>query len=142
LEDYFSCFAGISLVRLGIGLFAWLLLSAPRANENMDAYFFQINQQANPDYQMYLSMRYNQVKLNSIPTFLWFWFHGGFGALKFYMGQIGIGVVYLLFSWTTIPFLVAFVETFLIAVQVERSSRQKIIEMATIFGVRYLPHMP
>lgn len=38
---------------------------------------------------------------------------GGIGAHRFYMGEIGWGVVYLLFSWTAIPMLAGFVEAFL-----------------------------
>jgi TM2 domain-containing membrane protein YozV len=35
---------------------------------------------------------------------------GGLGAHKFYLGKIGVGIVYLLFSWTLIPSLIALVE--------------------------------
>lgn len=35
---------------------------------------------------------------------------GGLGIHKFYLGQIGMGIVYLLFCWTLIPALIAFVE--------------------------------
>jgi len=35
---------------------------------------------------------------------------GGFGAHKFYLGQTGAGIVYLLFCWTFIPALIGFVE--------------------------------
>lgn len=35
---------------------------------------------------------------------------GGFGAHKFYLGQIGLGILYLVFFWTFIPAIVAFVE--------------------------------
>jgi len=35
---------------------------------------------------------------------------GGFGVHKFYLGQVGLGIVYLLFCWTFIPAVVAFVE--------------------------------
>jgi TM2 domain-containing membrane protein YozV len=38
---------------------------------------------------------------------------GGIGAHRFYMGEIGWGVVYLLFSWTAIPMFVGFIEAFL-----------------------------
>ncbi len=38
---------------------------------------------------------------------------GGFGAHKFYLGEIGLGILYLLFFWSGIPSLVAFVECFL-----------------------------
>lgn len=37
-------------------------------------------------------------------------FLGGIGAHKFYLGQIKVGVVYLLFSWTGIPLLVGIIE--------------------------------
>jgi len=38
------------------------------------------------------------------------WFFGWLGAHKFYLGQTGFGILYVLFSWTLIPGLVAFVE--------------------------------
>ncbi len=37
-------------------------------------------------------------------------FLGGFGIHKFYLGQIGLGILYLLFFWTLIPGIVAFIE--------------------------------
>jgi TM2 domain-containing membrane protein YozV len=37
-------------------------------------------------------------------------FLGGIGAHKFYLGQTGLGIVYLLFFWTFIPAFVAFFE--------------------------------
>ncbi len=38
---------------------------------------------------------------------------GGIGAHRFYMGEIGWGIVYILFSWTAIPMIAGFVEAFL-----------------------------
>ena len=35
---------------------------------------------------------------------------GGIGAHKFYLGKIGMGIVYLLFCWTGIPAIVGFIE--------------------------------
>jgi len=35
---------------------------------------------------------------------------GGIGVHKFYLGQTGLGILYLLFCWTFIPAIVAFVE--------------------------------
>ena len=37
-------------------------------------------------------------------------FLGGFGGHKFYLGQIGMGVLYLVFCWTFIPAFVALIE--------------------------------
>lgn len=37
-------------------------------------------------------------------------FFGGIGIHKFYLGQIGMGILYILFCWTFIPAFVAFIE--------------------------------
>lgn len=37
-------------------------------------------------------------------------FLGGFGVHKFYLGKIGQGFLYLIFCWTFIPSIVAFIE--------------------------------
>lgn len=37
-------------------------------------------------------------------------FLGGIGVHRFYLGHIGLGFVYLLFCWTLIPGIIAFVE--------------------------------
>ena len=35
---------------------------------------------------------------------------GGIGAHKFYLGQSGQGILYLLFCWTGIPLLIGIIE--------------------------------
>ena len=35
---------------------------------------------------------------------------GAFGVHKFYMGKIGIGILYILFCWTGIPSIIGLVE--------------------------------
>ena len=35
---------------------------------------------------------------------------GGFGVHKFYLGRVGQGILYLIFCWTFIPTVIAFVE--------------------------------
>jgi len=47
-------------------------------------------------------------------------FVGGFGGHKFYLGNTGAGVVYLMFCWTGIPLLVSLVEMLMLAVMSER----------------------
>ena len=39
-------------------------------------------------------------------------FLGAYGGHKFYLGQIKIGLLYLVFFWTLIPYLIALFEAF------------------------------
>lgn len=49
-----------------------------------------------------------------IAAALFAFFLGGFGAHKFYLGQIGWGFLYLVFFWTLIPSVIAFIEFILL----------------------------
>ena len=57
---------------------------------------------------------YNKRPVNKVAYVLLAFFLGGIGAHKFYSGKIGTGIAYLIFSWTFIPSIIAFVE-FIIA---------------------------
>ena len=46
-------------------------------------------------------------------TLFWTFFVGAFGGHKFYLGQTGLGILYLLFCWTLIPAFIAFIELIL-----------------------------
>ncbi len=50
---------------------------------------------------------------------LFAFFLGGFGVHKFYLGQIGLGVLYLVFSWTFIPAVVGVIEGILLLTQTD-----------------------
>lgn len=49
---------------------------------------------------------------NKIVTALLALFLGGFGIHRFYLGHIALGFLYLVFCWTLIPGLIAFIEFF------------------------------
>ena len=51
-------------------------------------------------------------------------FLGGFGAHRFYMGEKGLRILYLVFCWTLIPGLVALVECFLIPKRVREYNKK------------------
>jgi TM2 domain-containing membrane protein YozV len=52
-------------------------------------------------------------------------FLGGFGIHKFYLGQVGLGIVYLIFCWTFIPAIIAFIEFILFLVMSDETFNQK-----------------
>lgn len=59
---------------------------------------------------------------------------GWVGGHKFYLGQTGLGILYLLFSWTSIPLIVSFVEAFTISRKVYRLNREAAREAAVMLG--------
>ena len=58
-------------------------------------------------------------------------FLGGIGAHRFYLGQVGLGVLYLCFVWTFVPAVVALVELFLIMGRVRRYNAEAALEITT-----------
>lgn len=42
---------------------------------------------------------------------------GGLGIHKFYLGKVGLGIVYILFSWTFVPAIIGFIEGIIYLVQ-------------------------
>nr|WP_315484540.1 NINE protein [uncultured Undibacterium sp.] len=52
-------------------------------------------------------------------------FLGWMGAHKFYLGDVGWGVVYLIFFWTGIPALIGFIEFILLLTMSDEAFNQK-----------------
>lgn len=50
---------------------------------------------------------------------------GGLGIHKFYMGKIGMGILYILFCWTWIPEIVGLIEGILYLVSSDEAFSQK-----------------
>lgn len=58
-------------------------------------------------------------------------FLGGLGAHRFYLGQMGLGVLYILFCWTLIPPFLALVECFLMSGRISRHNTAVGVEIVT-----------
>jgi len=50
---------------------------------------------------------------------------GGFGVHKFYLGKTGMGLLYLVFSLTYIPAIVAFIESLVLFSMTEKDFNKK-----------------
>jgi TM2 domain-containing membrane protein YozV len=50
---------------------------------------------------------------------------GGLGVHKFYLGKVGLGVLYILFVWTFIPTIVALVEGLIYLLQDDKAFEEK-----------------
>lgn len=83
---------------------------APKKGINVD--FSAYNAQAHDIYSIESpTIIYQKIgNKNRIVAALFAVFLGSIGAHKFYLGQIGWGIVYLLFCWTLIPGVVSFIE--------------------------------
>lgn len=53
---------------------------------------------------------------------------GGLGAHHFYLGNVGRGVLYLLFVWTLIPAIVGFIEGILYLTKSDQEFQQKYVD--------------
>lgn len=79
-------------------------------------------------------IHYNSSKKNPTTAVVLALLLGGLGAHKFYLGQTGMGILYLLFCWTYIPTIVAFIEAFTISKTVFKMNRMIAQETATMLG--------
>ena len=50
---------------------------------------------------------------------------GAFGVHRFYLGQTGLGILYLLFFWTLIPGVAAFIDGIIFLTETDESFNQK-----------------
>ena len=62
--------------------------------------------------RMLFLAQYHSVKKDVVAGVLLAVLLGHFGAHRFYMGEIGIGFIYLLFCWTGIPTILGIIEAF------------------------------
>jgi TM2 domain-containing membrane protein YozV len=52
-------------------------------------------------------------------------FLGGFGIHKFYLGKIGMGILYLVFCWTGVPEIIGIIEGILMLLMSDEAFNAK-----------------
>ncbi len=62
---------------------------------------------------------------NKVVAAILAFFLGGLGIHRFYLGHIGMGILYFIFSWTGIPSVVGIIEGVLYLIQDEESFNAK-----------------
>lgn len=123
---------------VGIAILGGLILLAIRLvkqshdeAQRSEMIYAQILKGLPQEKQMLFMMQFNSAKKNPSTAVLLALFLGGLGVHKFYMGQTGLGILYLLFCWTYIPAIVGFIEALTMAGQAGKYNQQKALEIAT-----------
>lgn len=136
-----SCLVGLAVVGGLIALAVYLIKKSSDEAKQAEIAYNQMLQRLPQDKQMLFVMQYTSVQKNPTTAVLLALFLGGLGIHKFYLGQTGMGIVYLLFCWTYIPSIIAFIEAFTIAGQVAKYNQQKAMEISAMIGGGVNPSM-
>jgi TM2 domain-containing membrane protein YozV len=86
-------------------------------------------------------VQYNAQRKNPATAVILALLLGSIGIHKFYLGQTGWGIVYLVLCWTFIPAIIAFFEAFTISQYVHQMNRQVATNAATLLrgGGAFVP---
>jgi TM2 domain-containing membrane protein YozV len=88
-----------------------------------------------PHQRAWFYAEYEQARRDEVVGVLLALFLGSFGIHHFYLRRNGMGVLYLIFSWTGIPAIVGFVEAFFMPGRVRRyNAEQAIFITSQILG--------
>lgn len=71
------------------------------------------------------------VQKDELIGFLFALLLGGLGLHRFYLGETGWGILYLLFCWTGIPSLIGFIECFFMPGRVRVYNAARAAQIAT-----------
>jgi TM2 domain-containing membrane protein YozV len=88
-----------------------------------------------PNQQVIFQQQYEAVRKDELIAVLLALFLGGFGAHHFYMGRVGLGVLYLVFSWTGIPWIIGWIECFLMPGRVRLYNAAQAGALAAALGI-------
>jgi TM2 domain-containing membrane protein YozV len=95
-----------------------------------DVYQIELLNEMTPTQRQFFQGEFNAVRKSETTGVVLALFLGGFGVHHFYLGEIGLGVVYLIFCWTFIPAVVALIECFFMSSRVKKWNNLRAFEIA------------
>ena len=96
----------------------------------MDVLDATMMQPMNDQQRMYYATQMNMTRKDPTVGVLLAFFLGGVGAHRFYMGEVGLGILYAVFFWTAIPAMVAVIECFFMPGRVRRYNEMQALRIA------------
>ncbi|UYP47073.1 hypothetical protein NEF87_003358 [Candidatus Lokiarchaeum ossiferum] len=103
--------------------------TAPPTNQEPQ---YQQNTYSQPEYQQAQPVYANQSgqindpnRKDRVAAAIFGIILGGIGVHKFYLGNIGMGILYLIFCWTGIPSLIGFIEGIIYLTENDEEFHQK-----------------
>ncbi len=94
-----------------------------------------MSSQPYPNPQSVFYMQYEMVRRDEVVGILLALFLGGFGIHQFYLRRIGLGILYLCFSWTPIPWVLGFIECFFMPGRVREFNAIQAAGIAASLGI-------
>jgi TM2 domain-containing membrane protein YozV len=91
---------------------------------------------AYPNPQAVFYQHYEAVRRDEVVGVLLALFLGGFGIHHFYLRRTGLGILYLLFSWTGVTWILGFIECFFMPGRVREFNAIQAAGIAAALGMQ------
>lgn len=88
-----------------------------------------------PNPQAIFYQEYETVRRDEVVGILVALFLGGFGVHHFYLRRTALGVAYLCFCWTPVPWVLGFIECFFMPGRVRRFNAMQAAAIAASLGI-------
>ena len=127
MDDFFASAFGIMLCfgipAIIIAAFAFLVNKTKEQEKRTQMEIMKLVNLLPEASRSSFLIQYNAEKKNPTTAVILALFLGGIGGHQFYLGHTGLGVLYLIFSWTFIPAFIAFIEAFTISHTVHKMNQ-------------------
>ncbi|HOU25053.1 MAG TPA: TM2 domain-containing protein [Anaerolineae bacterium] len=134
IGSYLYCLVGIGIIVLLVMALVYLVKKTKQEEVAAKLELQQLVTALPPQSQAAFLVQYNVQRKDPTTAVVLALLFGGIGLHKFYLGQTGLGILYLLFSWTFVPAIVSFFEAFALTRSVIQKNREFARETAAMLG--------